>query len=155
MTTLGTPFGDVTIQVRLSWSELLVHANALGILSLWLGGHLTAWVLGRLHLYNPHLGPGAAGSRPGLATAGQWIGWLERFLLYVAVLSGLHFLIGALIAAKTIARFPEIQRPAPPGKEGEAAPSFAEYYLVGTLTSFSVGIFVPLAVSWVLAAVRR
>lgn len=71
----------------------------------------------------------------GLPNAGQYIGWLERFLVVTFVFSENSEAIGFLIAAKTLVRFPEIQQ--------DEKDHFAEYFLVGTLTS--VGIALGLA----------
>jgi len=71
------------------------------------------------------------GGKPGLEKAGRYIGIFERSLIIVAVLIGRYEFIGFLIAAKSIARYPEISK--------ELA--FAEYFLVGTLTSVSIAIF--------------
>lgn len=72
-----------------------------------------------------------ASQRPGLRNAGKYIGWLERFLILTFVFSNNGEAIGFLIAAKTLVRFPEIQ-----GDQGH----FAEYFLVGTLTSVGLAL---------------
>lgn len=66
----------------------------------------------------------------GVPRAGKYIGFLERTLTLVAILAGNFEFIGFLVAAKSIARFPEIR----------GASRFAEYYIVGTLTSISIAI---------------
>jgi hypothetical protein len=65
-----------------------------------------------------------------LTNAGLYIGWLERLLIVTAVVLHSPTLIGLILTAKSIARFPEI-------KESK----FAEYFLIGTLLSVSVALF--------------
>lgn len=61
--------------------------------------------------------------------AGSLIGSLERWLILFLGVAGLWGSVGLVVAAKSIARFEELkQRP------------FAEYFLVGTLTSVLVAI---------------
>ncbi len=62
--------------------------------------------------------------KTGLKRAGEIIGYLERILVYVAVLVGSYELVGFALASKSIARFEELKKR-----------EFAEYFLVGTLTS--------------------
>ena len=72
--------------------------------------------------------------RIGIDGAGSIIGILERMLVTSFVLFWPSYgaaAIGLIFSAKSIARFPEM------GKDGS---DFAEYYLVGTLTSFTVAI---------------
>lgn len=67
----------------------------------------------------------------GMPRAGAYIGVLERSLALAAILTGHYEFVGFLLAAKSIARFPEMKD----------ATHFAEYFIVGTLTSLSVAIF--------------
>ncbi|WP_052464990.1 hypothetical protein [Geoalkalibacter subterraneus] len=57
--------------------------------------------------------------------------------MFVAVMVGRFELIGFLLAAKSIVRHPEMK-----GEKGSTA--FAEYFLVGTLTSVSWAFFLSL-----------
>lgn len=82
--------------------------------------------------------------RPGIARAGRYIGILERSLVSVAVLVGRFELIGFLLAAKSIVRHPEMK-----GDSGGTA--FAEYFLVGTLTSVSWAFFLSLIFQQIVA----
>jgi hypothetical protein len=59
-----------------------------------------------------------------LQNAGLYIGWLERFLVITALLLQSPATIGLLLAAKSIARYPEFK-----------SERFAEYFLIGTLLS--------------------
>ncbi|MDQ1322890.1 MAG: hypothetical protein QG587_224 [Chloroflexota bacterium] len=63
------------------------------------------------------------------ARIGATIGALERLLIVVFVLVGAEAAVGFVIAAKTIARFKQLDDR-----------GFAEYYLLGTLASVSVAV---------------
>jgi Protein of unknown function (DUF3307) len=63
-------------------------------------------------------------SQAALSNAGMYIGWLERFLVLTALLLHSPATVGLIIAAKSIARYPEFHRE-----------QFAEYFLIGTLLS--------------------
>jgi hypothetical protein len=78
--------------------------------------------------------------KPGIERAGRYIGVLERSLVLTAVLFGKMEFIGYIFAAKSIARYPEM-------KEGT---HFAEYYLIGTLTSISIAFFGGLLLKYLL-----
>ncbi|MGA8142944.1 MAG: DUF3307 domain-containing protein [Candidatus Acidiferrales bacterium] len=64
-----------------------------------------------------------------LTHAGMYIGWLERFLVLTALLLHSPATVGLIIAAKSIARYPEFRNE-----------QFAEYFLIGTLLSISIAI---------------
>ncbi len=76
---------------------------------------------------------------------GRTIGNLERYLALTLVLFNQWAALGLIMAAKSIARFPEFT--------GQRHKDFAEYYLIGTLTSVLValasGIVVGMTVLWV------
>jgi hypothetical protein len=61
-----------------------------------------------------------------LSNAGMYIGWLERFLVMTALILHSPATAGLILAAKSIARYPEFKRE-----------QFAEYFLIGTLLSVS------------------
>lgn len=89
---------------------------------------LAAAVLIRLVLQATGLGnapPGQAGS----ARAGTWIGILERGLILSLLLVQAEAAVGFILAAKSIARFKELEER-----------NFAEYYLVGTLLSVGIAL---------------
>jgi hypothetical protein len=71
---------------------------------------------------------------------GRFIGPLERVFLLALVLSGQFTAIAAVIAAKGIIRFPEIQRDGTRGSK-------AEYFLVGSFTSWALMLVVALLVT--------
>jgi Protein of unknown function (DUF3307) len=64
-----------------------------------------------------------------MQNAGLYIGWLERFLLLTALLMQSPGTAGLILAAKAIARYPEFK-----------SEHFAEYFLIGTLLSFSIAV---------------
>lgn len=64
----------------------------------------------------------------GLKQGGQYIGWLERFLVMLLLLMNQPNGIGFLIAAKSILRFGEIKDP--------SQRKVAEYIIIGTFLSF-------------------
>ena len=64
-----------------------------------------------------------------LQNAGMYIGWLERFLVLTALLIQSPATVGLILTAKSIARYPELK-----------SVKFAEYFLIGTLLSISMGI---------------
>jgi hypothetical protein len=63
------------------------------------------------------------------ARIGATIGALERLLIVAFLLTGAEAAVGLVIAAKTIARFKQLDDR-----------GFAEYYLLGTLASVSVAV---------------
>ena len=73
-----------------------------------------------------------AESPVGAKNAGKYIGVLERLLLTTLIIYWPTLdatAIGLIFSAKSVARFPEFK-----------AQNFAEYYLLGTLTSFLIAI---------------
>jgi hypothetical protein len=62
-----------------------------------------------------------------LQNAGLYIGWLERFLAVTAISVQAPALVGLILTAKALARFPEFKEP-----------RFAEYFLIGTLLSLAL-----------------
>jgi hypothetical protein len=65
-----------------------------------------------------------------VVNAGLYIGWLERFLALTAVFLQSPGAVGLILAAKSIARYPELKSPG----------RFVEYFLIGTLLSISIAI---------------
>ena len=61
---------------------------------------------------------------------GRLIGPLERVFLFALAMAGQFVAIGAIVAAKGIIRFPEISK-------DDAGGSKAEYFLIGSLTSWA------------------
>ena len=73
------------------------------------------------------------------ARIGATIGALERLLIVAFMLTGAEAAVGFVIAAKTIARFKQLDDR-----------GFAEYYLLGTLASVAVAISTSLVALAVL-----
>ncbi len=73
--------------------------------------------------------PSASASSASPARVGATIGILERLLIVTFVLTNATAAIGFVVAAKTLARFKQLDDR-----------QFAEYYLLGTLASVSVAI---------------
>lgn len=67
-----------------------------------------------------------------LESAGNWIGILERLLIFVFIIIGKFEAVGFLLAAKSIFRFGDL-------KEGNDR-RLTEYILIGTLSSFGTAI---------------
>jgi len=70
--------------------------------------------------------------KPGLPSAGKYIGWLERSLVLIFIVAGYPDGIGLLLAAKALVRYPEIKN--------DTKAHFAEYFLIGTLTSVTLAL---------------
>lgn len=81
----------------------------------------------------PEDGPEAEGEDLGV---GYLIGSLERWIILLLGLAGLWEAVALVVAVKSIARFEELKHRA-----------FAEYFLVGTLTSVLVAIVLVVLVS--------
>lgn len=79
----------------------------------------------------------------GLVTGGKTIGWLERLLIFVFVLTGQYAGVGFLIAAKSIFRFGEL-------KDSENRKE-AEYIIIGTFASFLFALLVSLLTRWIFS----
>lgn len=71
--------------------------------------------------------------------ASAWIGILERILIVIFILISQVAAIGFLVAAKSIFRFSETQ---------EGGNKKAEYFLLGTLVSFTLAVTVGLAIQY-------
>lgn len=72
---------------------------------------------------------------------GRLIGPLERVLVMLLTLAAAYPVLAAMLAAKGIVRFPEISR------DGETG-ARAEYFLVGSLVSWVVGLGAAFLVWW-------
>ena len=130
----GRPQGWVNV-LSAWWSEpSLFLFVSLFVVIVFGGGFFTAV------LCKGFLGRLTQEKRPGIERAGRYIGILERSLVLTAVLFGKMEFIGYIFAAKSIARYPEM-------KDGS---HFAEYYLIGTLTSISIAFFGGLLLKYLL-----
>jgi hypothetical protein len=101
---------------------------ALGACALW--GWATMLTVSVVDLTRP--GQVLAEEREAIG-AGELIGVLERLLTFALVLAGGLPAVGFVVAAKAAARFPEFKDKA-----------FAEYFLIGTLTSVGLALVLGL-----------
>ncbi len=105
-------------------SAVLVAAYAFNVHG---GSTIVIAVLGRYHL------GGGSGMSVGAETdgpaRGQAIGILERWIVLTLVLAGQWGALGLLLAAKSVARFRDLDDR-----------DLSEYYLIGTLTSVLVAV---------------
>ncbi|MBR6408248.1 MAG: DUF3307 domain-containing protein [Clostridia bacterium] len=76
------------------------------------------------------------GGETGIKNAGGLIGFLERVIIVILLSLGQFAAIGLVLTAKSIARYEKISK----------EPQFAEYYLIGTLTSMLAAFIVYYAV---------
>ena len=75
------------------------------------------------------------GRRGETENSGEWIGVMERMITLTFVLTGSYTAIAFAITAKSIARFKELENK-----------SFAEYYLLGSISSLVVAVVVGLMI---------
>lgn len=75
----------------------------------------------------------------GMASAGQWIGILERMLIYGFIVTGHWEGIGFLLAAKSIFRFGDLS--------SSKDIYLTEYIMVGTLLSFCIAVITGVVVN--------
>jgi hypothetical protein len=123
------------------WKALIVIAGA--ALVTYLGGLLIDALLKPYqNQLNRKFRPNDLRPVDGLENGGRVIGYLERLLIYVFILSGQFAGVGFLVAAKSIFRFGEL-------KDSENRKQ-AEYIIIGTFISFLVGIVVSLVVQALL-----
>lgn len=83
--------------------------------------------------------PESDDEEPGLARAGLYIGWLERFVMLSAVLIGAWSVLGLVLAAKSVFRFDSIRNQR----------EHAEYFVIGTLLSVSEVVAAGLLLRWI------
>ena len=118
----------------------LVTAGALT--SVFLGGVIVGQVLephtGTLRLKSAAL-PEEPSEIKALVGAGMLIGWLERAIVFSLVMAGQSTAAVLTLTAKSVARFPALRR----NEEG-----FAEYFLIGSLTSLVMALGPALATRW-------
>lgn len=80
---------------------------------------------------------------PALLHAGMAIGYLERMLVFIFILSGQWAAIGFLVTAKSVFRFSDLKM----GQDRK----LTEYILIGTLLSFGMAIVTGIGVGYLLA----
>ncbi|MDO5655427.1 MAG: DUF3307 domain-containing protein [Flavobacteriaceae bacterium] len=77
-----------------------------------------------------------------LKNAGQYIGIIERILVFTFILIGQWSAVGFLITAKSVFRFGDLNH----GKNRQ----FTEYVLIGTLLSFGIAIGSAILIEFIL-----
>ena len=82
---------------------------------------------------------------PSLQKAGLWIGRMERILIVTFLLLGRFDAIGFLIAAKAVFRFSDTKN----GTDRKET----EYFLIGTLASFTIAVILGVGTQWLLSKV--
>ena len=91
---------------------------------------VTKPLMRHIGLASPHTHDSPPRETPAqLSNAGMYIGWLERCLVLTALLLHSPATVGLIIAAKSVARFPQFDRE-----------QFAEYFLIGTLLSICTAL---------------
>ena len=75
----------------------------------------------------------------GLEGAGALIGILERVFTLTLVLVGQYMALALILTAKSIARFEDLKDR-----------KFAEYYLIGTLSSMLFAVFIGIFTLWLV-----
>lgn len=81
--------------------------------------------------------------KSGNLNVSAWIGILERLLILIFIVAGQFSALGFLIAAKSVFRFNDTR---------EDGNKKAEYFLLGTLVSFTLAILVGLIVKWLIVS---
>lgn len=120
----------VLYSLRAVWMSPLLFFYVGGYVSIVIGaGHLVQRICTH---FGATLDQETLKRKPGLPAAGRYIGWLERFLIVTFLLAGHGEVIAVLVGAKALVRYPDF-------KEGEQS-SFADYFLVGTMTSVGLGL---------------
>lgn len=79
----------------------------------------------------------------GLPRAGAIIGILERIFVLTLVLMGQYTSIALVLTAKSITRFEDLKQR-----------KFAEYYLIGTLSSILFSMFIGILAKWLLDVIN-
>jgi hypothetical protein len=113
------------IQARLSQEKILL-ALVVYVLVIFGGGYLIRQLIRPLWKRDADQ---RSAEDEQVINAGLYIGWLERFLVLTALILQSPGTVGFILAAKSIARFPELK-----------SVRFAEYFLIGTLLSATMAI---------------
>ena len=134
---------DSPLQNQLFLKILIILAGVL-LLTV-VGGVLIGWILEpfQKQLIKKFL-PNHPRPLTGLRDGGKYIGYLERLLIFIFVLTGEFAGVGFLITAKSILRFGEL-------KDSENRKQ-AEYIIIGTFASFLYAILISLAVRCLIGA---
>ncbi len=139
MFSMGLAVNDIAAEIGSLWSDpriclVLLGAGLLTIpASIFIGKLMKRW--------GPAGDNASEGGKDtkGLEDAGKVIGITERIIVFALILAGQFTVIGFVIATKSIFRL----------KEGSTR---AEYYLVGSMLSFSLAIATGLIVQYLIGA---
>jgi hypothetical protein len=127
-----------TISIAAGTAHLYLYLSAyIGVV---FGGGAFIQKVTQSLLHRAH--PDLASSKPGLPSAGKYIGWVERALILTFVIAGFDAAIGFLLGAKALVRYPEIKE--------DSKGYFAEYFLIGTMTSVGLALVTGLAVKSII-----
>ena len=142
---LAVSFGQRSLPLSLSSKLALGAMCVIGLV--WVSGHLVKNILGSLRLRSfdslkkPAGENSAAGleklptlaedknGQPAEASTGMYIGYLERLLVGVFMVSGIYTGLGLLGTLKTLARFKQLENR-----------EITEYFILGTMLSMLLGM---------------
>ncbi len=142
---LAVSFGQHSLPLSLSSKLALGAMCVIGLV--WVSGHLVKNILGSLRLRSfdslkkPAGENSAAGleklptlaedknGQPAEASTGMYIGYLERLLVGVFMVSGIYTGLGLLGTLKTLARFKQLENR-----------EITEYFILGTMLSMLLGM---------------
>ncbi len=142
---LAVSFGQHNLPLSLSSKLALGAMCVIGLV--WVSGHLVKNILGSLRLRSfdslkkPAGENSAAGleklptlaedknGQPAEASTGMYIGYLERLLVGVFMVSGIYTGLGLLGTLKTLARFKQLENR-----------EITEYFILGTMLSMLLGM---------------
>jgi hypothetical protein len=135
LTVIGAVFLLVrpSLQTLVLWlnhirllQESILLVSVIYVLVIFGGGYFIRAIIGPL--WKDEVGQ-TTKEHEEVINAGLYIGWLERFLVLTAVFLQSPATVGFILAAKSIARYPELK-----------SVRFAEYFLIGTLLSVAIAI---------------
>ena len=118
-------FASCLMRIRLHQETILLVLVAY-IFVIFCGGYFIRVLIGPLWREEPGQ---ETKEHKEVINAGLYIGWLERFLVLTALFLQSPATVGFILAAKSIARYPELK-----------SVRFAEYFIIGTLLSVSIAI---------------
>jgi hypothetical protein len=113
-------------KIRLVQDKILLVA-VIYVVVIFAGGYFIRFLIRPLWKVNPGE---ETQEHDEVVNAGLYIGWLERFLALTSIFLQSPGTVGLILAAKSIARYPELKSPG----------RFVEYFLIGTLLSISIAI---------------
>lgn len=119
----------------MTFFELILARVAIYLLA-----YLLAVVVGHLVVRDLILKRHQPDDAGGLERGGACIGRLERVLTLTFVLVGQYEALALILTAKSIARFRELRNR-----------DFAEYYLIGTLSSVLFAVLIGVLASWLVS----